>query len=112
LIHLKRRTSPATHVEVRPRRAHLHGGGGGDRQRSGTPYFCFNFLKRCCKDIVRNKEKGKSIEEQLREFEARLRRQALRERLAEDEQMQDSFAGGVTLGALAESRPASQVAGD
>jgi predicted nucleotide-binding protein (sugar kinase/HSP70/actin superfamily) len=107
-------------------------------EHSGTPYFCFKdidenkptgsirirvetigyFLKRYREDMVRNKEKGNSIEEQLREFEARLRRQAMRERLAADELVQESFAGGslptihVSLGALAESRPAERVSGD
>jgi predicted nucleotide-binding protein (sugar kinase/HSP70/actin superfamily) len=107
-------------------------------EHSGTPYFCFKdidenkptgsirirvetigyFLKRYREDMVRNKEKGNSIEEQLREFEARLRRQAMRERLAADELVQESFAGGslptihVSVGALAESRPAERVSGD
>jgi predicted CoA-substrate-specific enzyme activase len=107
-------------------------------EHSGTPYFCFKdidenkptgsirirvetigyFLKRYREDMVRNKQKTKSIEEQLAEFEARLRRQAIRDRLESDHRVMESFEGGamptihVTLGALAESRPTSQVAGD
>ena len=76
------------------------------------------FLKRYREDMVRNKQKSKSIEEQLREFEARLRRQMPRERLEGNELVRESFDTGamptihVTLGALAESRPTSQAAGD
>ena len=98
-------------------------------EHSGTPYFCFKdidenkptgsirirvetidyFLKRYREDLVRNKNKATQIDQQLREFEARLRREMLREKL-------DSLAGAfetgampqihVTIGALAASRPA------
>ena len=64
-------------------------------EHSGTPYFCFKdidenkptgsirirvetigyFLKRYREDMVANKNKVKSIDEQMAEFEARLRRQ-------------------------------------
>jgi predicted CoA-substrate-specific enzyme activase len=93
-------------------------------EHSGTPYFCFKdidenkptgsikirvetigyFLKRYREDMVRNKKKATSIDEQLREFEARLRRQMLREKL---EGLSDAFETGampqihVSLGALA-----------
>ena len=70
-------------------------------EHSGTPYFCFKdidenkptgsirirvetigyFLKRYREDMVRNKNKATTIEQQLAEFEARLRRQMLREKL-------------------------------
>ncbi|HTX33664.1 MAG TPA: BadF/BadG/BcrA/BcrD ATPase family protein [Bryobacteraceae bacterium] len=100
-------------------------------EHSGTPYFCFKdidenkptgsikirvetigyFLKRYREDMVRNKQKAKTIESQLLEFEARLRREMLREKL-------DSLAGAfetgsmpqihVSLGALAASRPAAR----
>ena len=58
------------------------------------------FLKRYREDIVRNKQKTTSIDEEMREFEARRRRQVLRE----------SFETGsmpqihVSLGALEASR--------
>jgi hypothetical protein len=107
-------------------------------EHSGTPYFCFKdidenkptgsikirvetigyFLKRYREDMVRNKQKTKSIEEQLREFEARLRRQAMREKLDNDRLVQESFEGGamptihVTIGALAGSRPTTHASGD
>jgi hypothetical protein len=62
-------------------------------EHSGTPYFCFKdidenkptgsirirvetigyFLKRYREDMVRNKKKVQTIEEQMAEFEARLR---------------------------------------
>jgi predicted nucleotide-binding protein (sugar kinase/HSP70/actin superfamily) len=101
-------------------------------EHSGTPYFCFKdidenkptgsirirvetigyFLKRYREDMVRNKKKVSSIEEQLREFEARLRRQMLREKL---DGMSDAFETGsmprihVTLDALAAThQPASE----
>jgi predicted nucleotide-binding protein (sugar kinase/HSP70/actin superfamily) len=93
-------------------------------EHSGTPYFCFKdidenkptgsirirvetigyFLKRYREDMVRNKKKVSSIEEQLHEFEARLRRQMLREKL---DGMSDAFETGsmprihVSLDALA-----------
>jgi activator of 2-hydroxyglutaryl-CoA dehydratase/predicted nucleotide-binding protein (sugar kinase/HSP70/actin superfamily) len=97
-------------------------------EHSGTPYFCFKdidenkptgsirirvetigyFLKRYREDMVRNKNKAGRIDEQLREFEARLRRQMLRERL---EAMAEAFATGampqihVSVGALEASNP-------
>jgi hypothetical protein len=69
-------------------------------EHSGTPYFCFKdidenkptgsirirvetigyFLKRYREDMVKNKKKSTTIEQQLREFEARLRKQMLREK--------------------------------
>jgi predicted CoA-substrate-specific enzyme activase len=107
-------------------------------EHSGTPYFCFKdidenkptgsirirtetigyFLKRYREDMVRNKAKSKTIEEQLREFEARLRRQVIREKLETSGKVQESFDTGamptihVTLGALAESRPPAHASGD
>ncbi|MGA2577766.1 MAG: BadF/BadG/BcrA/BcrD ATPase family protein [Bryobacteraceae bacterium] len=101
-------------------------------EHSGTPYFCFKdidenkptgsirirvetigyFLKRYREDMVANKNKVKSIEEQMAEFEARLRRQMLREKLHDGDKVQQSFDTGamptihVTLGALAASNPA------
>ncbi|MGD0500416.1 MAG: BadF/BadG/BcrA/BcrD ATPase family protein [Bryobacteraceae bacterium] len=100
-------------------------------EHSGTPYFCFKdidenkptgsikirvetigyFLKRYREDMVRNKQKTGSIEQQLREFEARLRREALREKL---DSMNDAFETGamprihVTVAALAASNPAAR----
>src|SRR5262249_25788533 len=104
-------------------------------EHSGTPYFCFKdidenkptgsikirvetigyFLKRYREDMVRNKQKANTIEAQLREFEARLRRQRLREKL---DGMSDAFESGampqihVSLGALQDSRPPARVSGD
>ena len=95
-------------------------------EHSGTPYFCFKdidenkptgsikirvetigyFLKRYREDMVRNKNKAKTIEEQLKEFEARLRRQMLREIASNDALVRESFETGsmpqihVSLGAL------------
>ena len=100
-------------------------------EHSGTPYFCFKdidenkptgsirirvetigyFLKRYREDMVRNKKKTGAIEDQLREFEARLRRQALREKL---DSMAGAFETGsmprihVTVAALAASKPAER----
>jgi len=104
-------------------------------EHSGTPYFCFKdidenkptgsirirvetigyFLKRYREDMIRNRAKASTIEGQLAEFEARLRRQMLREKLESNEQsnelVRDSFETGampqihVTIGALAASRP-------
>ncbi len=72
--------------------------------------------------MVRNKKKVQTIEEQMAEFEARLRRQLLRETLEQRRQMvQDSFDTGsmpqihVSIGALTASKPAPQyerVSGD
>jgi predicted nucleotide-binding protein (sugar kinase/HSP70/actin superfamily) len=103
-------------------------------EHSGTPYFCFKdidenkptgsirirvetigyFLKRYREDIVRNKQKAKTIDAQMSEFEARLRRQMLREKL---DSMSDAFETGslpqihVSLGALQASNPARQLEG-
>jgi predicted nucleotide-binding protein (sugar kinase/HSP70/actin superfamily) len=102
-------------------------------EHSGTPYFCFKdidenkptgsikirvetigyFLKRYREDMVRNKNKAKTIEQQLQEFEARLRREMLRRKLdaSDDARVRESFETGsmpqihVSLGALAASRP-------
>jgi predicted CoA-substrate-specific enzyme activase len=97
-------------------------------EHSGTPYFCFKdidenkptgsikirvetigyFLKRYREDMVRNKQKAKTIESQLQEFEARLRREMLREKL---DSLSGAFETGamaqihVSLGTLAASRP-------
>ena len=102
-------------------------------EHSGTPYFCFKdidenkptgsikirvetigyFLKRYREDMVRNKKKAQTIEQQLREFEARLRRQMLREKLESSDMVRESFETGsmpqihVSLGALQASRPAA-----
>jgi predicted nucleotide-binding protein (sugar kinase/HSP70/actin superfamily) len=102
-------------------------------EHSGTPYFCFKdidenkptgsirirvetigyFLKRYREDMVRNKQKVNTIEAQLAEFEARLRRQMLREKLESNGMVRESFDTGsmptihVSLGALEASRPAS-----
>ncbi|MGA7234057.1 MAG: BadF/BadG/BcrA/BcrD ATPase family protein [Bryobacteraceae bacterium] len=110
-------------------------------EHSGTPYFCFKdidenkptgsirirvetigyFLKRYREDMVRNKKKTTTIEQQLAEFEARLRRQMLREKLESNELVQNSFDSGsmpqihVSIGAIAAAKPAPQydrVSGD
>ena len=114
-------------------------------EHSGTPYFCFKdidenkptgsikirietigyFLKRYREDMIRRKERAGSIEAQLAEFEAQLRRQLLKERLAEfqlDNRWTGAFDQGhketvhVSLEALAASRPVARqyeaVAGD
>jgi predicted nucleotide-binding protein (sugar kinase/HSP70/actin superfamily) len=99
-------------------------------EHSGTPYFCFKdidenkpsgsikirvetigyFLKRYREDMVRDKNKAKTIEDQLKEFEARLRRQMLRD-ASNDSMVAESFQTGampqihVSLGTLAASRP-------
>jgi predicted CoA-substrate-specific enzyme activase len=98
-------------------------------EHSGTPYFCFKdidenkptgsikirtetigyFLKRYREDMVANKKKAHTIEAQLKEFEDRLRRQLLKERLAEL-QREEHPEGAlpqihVSLGQLAASRP-------
>ena len=72
-------------------------------EHSGTPYFCFKdidenkptgsikirvetigyFLKRYREDMVAAKKKHLTIDARAREFEQRLRRQLLKERLAE-----------------------------
>ncbi len=112
-------------------------------EHSGTPYFCFKdidenkptgsikirtetigyFLKRYREDMVVNKKKKNGIEAQLAEFEARLRRQLLKEKLEKmhtDEQVKNSLDQGampqihVSIGQLAASRPPQQprVSGD
>ena len=110
-------------------------------EHSGTPYFCFKdidenkptgsikirtetiayFLTRYREDIVASKRKKSGIEEQLAEFERRLRRDVLREKLAaieEDARVKDAMDGGtlprihVTVAALAASRPVERVSGD
>jgi len=66
--------------------------------------------------MVRNKNKAKTIEEQLKEFEARLRRQMLREKMdaSDDVKVRESFETGsmpqihVSLGSLQASRPAAK----
>ena len=101
-------------------------------EHSGTPYFCFKdidenkptgsirirvetigyFLKRYREDIVRNKQKATGIDQQMREFEARLRRQMLREKLdqSDSDLVRESFEAGsmpqihVSLGALQASK--------
>jgi predicted nucleotide-binding protein (sugar kinase/HSP70/actin superfamily) len=106
-------------------------------EHSGTPYFCFKdidenkptgsikirvetigyFLKRYREDIVRNKQKVTTVEQQLKDFEQRLRNQLMRERL---EKLGDAFETGampqihVSIGALAASAPppAARVSGD
>ena len=104
-------------------------------EHSGTPYFCFKdidenkptgsikirvetigyFLSRYREDMVRNKAKVNTIDAQLKEFEQRLRRQMMREKL---EKLGGSFDTGampqihVTLGALQASRPETRVSGD
>jgi predicted nucleotide-binding protein (sugar kinase/HSP70/actin superfamily) len=107
-------------------------------EHSGTPYFCFKdidenkptgsirirvetigyFLKRYREDMVRNKQKTNTIEQQLQEFEARLRRQMLRDRM-DDSRVHESFEHGsmppihVSVGALAASAGAgARVSGD
>ena len=107
-------------------------------EHSGTPYFCFKdidenkpngsirirvetigyFLKRYREDMVRNKQKTNTIEQQLQEFEAKLRRQMLRDRM-DDSRVHESFEHGsmppihVSIGALAASASASpRVSGD
>jgi len=106
-------------------------------EHSGTPYFCFKdidenkptgsikirvetigyFLKRYREDMVRNKTKQNTVEQQLKDFEARLRRQLMREKM-EDSRVQESFDTGsmptihVSIGALQGSMPETRVSGD
>ena len=69
--------------------------------------------------IVRNKAKQNTVEQQLKEFEQRLRRQLIREKM-DNALVQESFETGsmpqihVSLGALAASAPptAARVSGD
>jgi len=98
-------------------------------EHAGTPYFCFKdidenkptgsirirtetisyFLKRYREDIVAAHAKKHDIQAKLGEFEQRLRRQLLKERLA-DLQLEE-YAGGamprvhVSVAALSASRP-------
>jgi predicted CoA-substrate-specific enzyme activase len=108
-------------------------------EHAGTPYFCFKdidenkptgsikirtetigyFLKRYREDMVANKGKVKNIESALLEFEAKLRRELLKERLAAMPQHEEHKDGTlptihVSLGQLAASNPANRprVSGD
>ncbi|MCZ2151661.1 MAG: acyl-CoA dehydratase activase-related protein [Bryobacterales bacterium] len=112
-------------------------------EHSGTPYFCFKdidenkptgsirirtetisyFLKRYREDMVVNHKKKSEIERKLAEFEQRLRRQLLKEKLEKlhsDEAVRNSLDQGtiptihVSVGQLAASRPPRQprVSGD
>jgi predicted nucleotide-binding protein (sugar kinase/HSP70/actin superfamily) len=108
-------------------------------EHSGTPYFCFKdidenkptgsikirtetigyFLKRYREDMVANKGKVKNIESAMLEFEAKLRRDILKERLAAMPQHEEHKDGTlptihVSLGQLAASNPANRprVSGD
>jgi predicted nucleotide-binding protein (sugar kinase/HSP70/actin superfamily) len=80
-------------LQVRPRRADLLGGRRESWSTPARPYFCFKdidenkptgsirirvetigyFLKRYREDMVRNKQKTNTIDQQLKEFEAKLR---------------------------------------
>jgi predicted nucleotide-binding protein (sugar kinase/HSP70/actin superfamily) len=111
-------------------------------EHSGTPYFCFKdidenkptgsirirvetigyFLKRYREDMIAARKKENSVEAKLAEFEARLRRQLLREKMAEfeNDRIRDAFDQGhlprihVDLATLQNSRPAAleRVSGD
>jgi hypothetical protein len=110
-------------------------------EHSGTPYFCFKdidenkptgsirirvetigyFLKRYREDMIAHKKKAQTVEAQMVEFEARLRRELLRERLSANGRVQEAFEQGhlptihVSVAALAASNPAAQyerVSGD
>jgi heme oxygenase len=97
-------------------------------EHSGTPYFCFKdiddnkptgsikirvetigyFLKRYREDMVKNKQKQLTIEEQLAEFEARLRAEmaaAERHKLAE-------ASGFVPLDSLQQQNEMAEMTGD
>ncbi len=86
-------------------------------EHSGTPYFCFKdidenkpagsikirietiayFLKRYREDIVDARKKRGEIDQRMAEFEARLRRDVLRDRMArlnEDLRVQEAFSAG------------------
>ena len=73
-------------------------------EHSGTPYFCSGSIR------IRVET---TIEEQMAEFEARLRRQLAREKQHDGGRVRESFDTGamptihVTLGALAASKPAT-----
>ena len=62
--------------------------------------------------MIKNKQKAHNIDNQLKEFEARLRREMLREKL---DKLSDAFETGampqihVTIGQLAASKPAEPV---
>jgi len=102
-------------------------------EHSGTPYFCFKdidenkptgsirirtetiayFLKRYREDMMANRKKNSEIDGQLRDFEARLRREMLRDRLAAMQQHEEHPEGAlptihVSLGQLAASQPPPQ----
>jgi predicted CoA-substrate-specific enzyme activase len=109
-------------------------------EHSGTPYFCFKdidenkptgsikirvetigyFLKRYREDMVAARTRANTIEDQLAEFERRLRMQVLKQKLAALDAAE--YEGGamprihVSLGQLAASSPAARhetaVAGD
>ncbi|HBY63423.1 MAG TPA: CoA activase, partial [Solibacterales bacterium] len=108
-------------------------------EHSGTPYFCFKdidenkptgsikirvetigyFLKRYREDMVENKERRTSVDQQLADFEARLRLQLLKEKFGaalEDEMVTSTMNAGhlptihVPLGQLAASRPPQPMA--
>ncbi|MFN7932684.1 MAG: BadF/BadG/BcrA/BcrD ATPase family protein [Bryobacteraceae bacterium] len=113
-------------------------------EHSGTPYFCFKdidenkptgsirirtetigyFLKRYREDMVLHGKKKTDIEMKLAEFEERLRRQLLKEKLEKlnhpDEAVKNSLDTGamptihVSIGQLAASKPPQQphVGGD
>ena len=102
-------------------------------EHSGTPYFCFKdidenkptgsikirvetigyFLKRYREDLAANKKKTKTIEEQLAEFEARLRKQLVSQNAESNARVKETFEQGhlptihVSVGQLAASRPAT-----
>jgi hypothetical protein len=86
-------------------------------EHSGTPYFCFKdidenkpagsikirietiayFLKRYREDIIDRRKKRSEVDRRLAEFETRLRRDALRERLEKldaDLRVREAFATG------------------
>ncbi len=103
-------------------------------EHSGTPYFCFKdidenkptgsirirtetigyFLKRYREDMLANKKKKASIDVKLREFEERLRRQLMKEKLAaslDNLAVENSMEQGsmprihVSIGQLTASKP-------
>ena len=75
----------------------------------GQGYY---LLKRYREDMVRDKQKANTIDQQLQEFEARLRRQMLREKLdqSDSDMVRESFETGSmpqihgSLGALQASK--------
>ena len=106
-------------------------------EHSGTPYFCFKdidenkptgsirirvetihyFLKRYREDMIANKGKEKSIEDKLKDFEAKLRRELMQQLTVSPEVFNSGHKETihVSLGALAASAPARRhemVAGD